>query len=442
MRGDVSSQGVVVVGPAFFNWSETHRMVLVGRQLLERGYHVVMLGSGLYEKLVKNAGFERITPTADEWWFTASRIKDMMDLDRVGNAYASVAEIEAITAEEAAIIRECSPVAVVTGYRTTLSVSARRADVPLVWCLSAVVSPMYFEQGLATPPEQRDLGHFLTDTVPESMRARMAQRFVDRYALSTCQTSGEWNQCLRAHGLPLLKSDMDIFRGDLNLMTDARELFPSFDGARDDYAFCGPIMGQSAIEPPECLRRYRKTDRPVVFVSMGSSGDPGVLLGTLAALRRLDCEVFASTTSIVALDAARDLPANFHLAEAFPMSEILDIADVCVIHGGQGTLYAVLSAGKPFVGVPMFNEQQYNLENVVRHADCGIVVRRQTSPPEIVSAVERVVAEPRFAVAAAGLRRTLAKYQDDASLHGDRIAADLIVKRFGGRTPGRQEVPS
>jgi UDP:flavonoid glycosyltransferase YjiC (YdhE family) len=52
------------------------------------------------------------------------------------------------------------------------------------------------------------------------------------------------------------------------------------------------------------------------------------------------------------------------------------LADVIVIHGGQGTVQCALAAGKPLVGVALQVEQQTNLDNEM-NAGAGIGVQKQ-----------------------------------------------------------------
>ncbi len=129
----------IIVASALYNWGETHRMVGIGEELKKRGYRIVYLGEGKYDHMVDETDFERVKVPGDEEWFTPERIKKMMDIDTYVNNYATADEILKTVKAEVEVMKKYNPVMVVTGYRTTLSISARVLKVPLVWVLSSVV---------------------------------------------------------------------------------------------------------------------------------------------------------------------------------------------------------------------------------------------------------------------------------------------------------------
>ena len=130
----------ILAGPAWFNWSESQRMIAIGDELEKMGYQVILLGEGYYDHLIGDRTWQRIVPKTDREWFTPERILDMLSMETVGNQYADEALISAMAGEEMNIFRQIRPDAVLTGYRPTLTLSTRIARLPMVWCLSAVLS--------------------------------------------------------------------------------------------------------------------------------------------------------------------------------------------------------------------------------------------------------------------------------------------------------------
>jgi len=81
-----------------------------------------------------------------------------------------------------------------------------------------------------------------------------------------------------------------------------------------------------------------------------------------------------------------------------PQAEVLTEADAMIGHGGFGTTLGALLAGVPQVVVPLFADQPYNARRIAAlgaglAADSG-------APASVRAAVERVLAEPGFRVAA------------------------------------------
>ena len=90
----------ILVGSALFNWSETQRMIEISDELTRRGYQIVFVGKGKYDFLLEEKCYIREHIAYDEKWYTPDRITKMLDMDRHGNNYATLDEIENIIASE------------------------------------------------------------------------------------------------------------------------------------------------------------------------------------------------------------------------------------------------------------------------------------------------------------------------------------------------------
>ena len=133
-------QQTVLIASALFNWSETQRMIEIGLEMHRRGHRVVFLGEGRFDHLLNGLPFVRERLEADRRWYTPERIAKMLNMEKYGNQYTTYEELDDIVQAELELIARYQPFVIVTGYRMTLTVSARIAKVKLAWCLSAVVS--------------------------------------------------------------------------------------------------------------------------------------------------------------------------------------------------------------------------------------------------------------------------------------------------------------
>lgn len=422
----------ILIGAALFNWSETQRMIYIAEQLIKRGCHITFMGDGKYAYLVEQLGVERTFLECDEKWFTDERVYKMLNLDKYGNGYATAEEIKEVVEEEVKVINECKPDLILTGYRNTLTVSSKVTKIPLVWCLSAVVSPMFFQKGLATIPVDIKVNHFLTNITDEKQKEKYYAKFACMNALSNNNTSKEWNKVLKGYGLPEFKSDMAIFQGDYNLMSDAKELFKEFEADNKQYGFCGPFQPRDEeMDLPQWLKEYKHGDRKVILVTMGSSGSEEILTKTLESLVSLDYDIFVSTLGKIN-NPEEKYPDNFYFAEKFPIQTILNKVDGCIIHGGQGTLYSVAFAGKPFVGVPMFNEQQYNLKNLTKKYPAGLtVLKNEISKEKMQQVVREIMEQEHYAESARQLKQQLSQYVEQEGKSAPVVAADKIMNMVG-----------
>ncbi|MDD6643709.1 MAG: hypothetical protein PUF80_05745 [Firmicutes bacterium] len=412
-------------GSAMFNWSETQRMIEIAGQLHKRGWRVVFLGEGRFDRLLEGLPFLRERLEEDRDWYTPDRIAKMLDMEKYGNRYATPQEIDRVVCAELRLVEKYQPDVIVTGYRMTLTLTARIAKVKLAWCLSATVSKLYLEadtaQGVAA------LEH-LTKAELKSMpypqvRSLYADKLMRDRAVKSCTTSQAWNEVLRLHGCAPLTDDMELFEGDINLMSDARELFPELP-CDDSHAFIGPIFNSEKIPiAPEIAETLSQPGKKVL-ISVGSGGKKENLIAALEAARAADAQVFVSTIGSMTEAEMADYPSSFHFAEKFPLVEVARRCDAAVIQAGQGTLYAVLLAGCPFVSLPATFEQRHNVRNLVSCFPCGeIVYPYEVSAALIARNLQAVLTEPRYREAAVQAKSVM---EDYVAHPAEETAAELL----------------
>jgi UDP:flavonoid glycosyltransferase YjiC (YdhE family) len=115
------------------------------------------------------------------------------------------------------------------------------------------------------------------------------------------------------------------------------------------------------------------------------------------------------------------LPAHVRVERWIPQAEVFSEADVMVGHGGFGTTLGALLAGLPQVVVPLFADQPYNAERIAA-VGAGLA----TDPARVREAVERVLAEPAFRLAAG---RVALEAQRLPSIDEAPAALEALVSR-------------
>lgn len=140
---------------------------------------------------------------------------------------------------------------------------------------------------------------------------------------------------------------------------------------------------------------------PLVLVATSSTFQDQVpqLRRIAGALGRLP--VRAVITAGPALDLQKfEAPANVQVVASAPHSVVLRHSAAAVTHGGHGTVVKSLAAGVPLVVMPMGRDQGDNAARVVAHG-AGIRLKRAAPETAIAEAVERVLGEPSYRLAAA-----------------------------------------
>jgi len=118
--------------PATWNLAETTRTIEVAKAC--RGLFDISFAGygGQFEELIQNEGFRlvRLEPR-----LTPEKIEYLYKVDqgaRIGTFF-SLEETRARIENEVTLMRKLQPLAAVTGFNTTVTISSRVSRVPLVW---------------------------------------------------------------------------------------------------------------------------------------------------------------------------------------------------------------------------------------------------------------------------------------------------------------------
>ena len=110
-----------------------------------------------------------------------------------------------------------------------------------------------------------------------------------------------------------------------------------------------------------------------------------------------------------------------------PATNVNEMADIAVTHGGQGTVQNSIWAGKPLIGVPFQFEQQGNLEMVAR-AGVGIKIPMvEYTSERLLREIKRVADNPKYLQSAQKIS-SLFKSQNGAE-NSAQIILDFLNKR-------------
>jgi MGT family glycosyltransferase len=113
-------------------------------------------------------------------------------------------------------------------------------------------------------------------------------------------------------------------------------------------------------------------------------------------------------------------PDNFIAQPWVPQLELLARVDLLVSHGGNNSVCEALALARPVVVLPVTNDQPAIAQQVVT-SGCGLRLSfRRSSAAQIRDAVHRVLADPRYQLAARRISRSF----EEAG--GSRRAADLL----------------
>ncbi|MBO7252408.1 MAG: hypothetical protein J6V25_07265 [Oscillospiraceae bacterium] len=145
----------------------------------------------------------------------------------------------------------------------------------------------------------------------------------------------------------------------LSLVYTLREYQPDVeDFPEDQFLFLGPSVYERA---PQSLD-FEKTDRPVVYISLGTvlKAPASFFRTCIEAFRDAPVDVILSAGKSFGSRALRKLPSNVHVYRTVPQTKVLEIADVFITHGGMNSVSEALVSSTPMVVIPFVSDQPVN----------------------------------------------------------------------------------
>ncbi|KAF2117956.1 glycosyl transferas-like protein [Lophiotrema nucula] len=328
-----------------------------------------------------------------------------------------------------AAFRELKPDVVFHGMWAPASIAARLLGIKTINFLPCPLHPGAFGNGLI-----RDLPDMmpLFTRLPRSIRRKLAW-----FASGAMLKAPIFNQkrlgaaasaCGWPNKGPISLFDMNM--ADLNIVNDHPIFHADYlDRVPKNIVCTGPLYAHSDKPlDPELVKHMTKGPGPGILVTMGSSGTEDFLFEAIKALRHAPDDqwnaVVLASPSVCAIADAQNAAGNdprILITDKFiPALAASELADVVVIHGGQGTVQTAVAAGTPVVGVALQIEQQTNLDNVM-NAGAGIRVQRFAwNAKTINNAIKTVLKDPSYTARA----RQLAETVND--MDGAKVSAEYM----------------
>jgi len=262
---------------------------------------------------------------------------------------------------ERRLIDQVRPDLVIGDLRPSLSVSARRSSVPYAALANAYWSPFVAQRTVPIPTNKLLAAARWSQSASDALLSGFT-RWFQRAApkLLRGQLSG-LNRLRREHGFLEFS---DYFTGfsdaDWTLYADIPVLFRMSEELPDCHRFIGHIAWAPEVGMPAEFLSVRD-DRPVVYVSLGSSGSPAQLASMLAVLERQNVRVLVATAGLV---DKRGWSGNAFFAPYLPGDQAAALATVAITNGGSPSTYQALMHGVPVIGVASNLDQLLAMERV------------------------------------------------------------------------------
>lgn len=345
--------------------------------------------------------------------------RQFMQALAVGSPLYDTETLQAYVEEDLHIIREVQPDIIVGDFRLTLSVSAALASIPYVALGNAYWSP-YCQQGYTVPdlPFTRVLGPTLGQRVFSLVRP-----------LAFAMHCLPMHRLRRSYGLASLGFDLrNVYtHGDYTLYADIPDFY-RMENLPPRHRFIGPVNWSPEFPLPAWWDQLPQGS-PIVYVTLGSSGQAELLPDLVAALGQLDVTALVSTAGA---PLPPTTPGNVFVAAYLPGDKCVELASLVICNGGSPGTYQALLQGVPVIGIASNLDQYLNMSGIVR-AGAGQLMRSGScDAARLVTLARRMLAESAPREAAAALAERLAVY--DARTEFPRIINEITL---AGSSPVR-----
>jgi UDP:flavonoid glycosyltransferase YjiC (YdhE family) len=220
--------------------------------------------------------------------------------------------------------------------------------------------------------------------------------------------------------------------GDFTVYADVPALVPTYD-LPASHRYIGPVLWSPAVDLPDWWADL-PSDRPIVYVTPGSSGESEFASVVLEALADMPVTVLVATAGRTRLEG---IPSNARVADFLPGTEAAGRAALVISNGGSPTTWQALAAGVPVLGIASNNMDQHLNMTAVRHAGAGELLRaRGLRPAPLRTLVTRMLDAPRYRTAAAALALARRRYEPESRFPA--LIQEVLEKI---RTPGSLSAP-
>ncbi|WP_240918100.1 nucleotide disphospho-sugar-binding domain-containing protein [Phycicoccus sp. HDW14] len=421
--------------------SEVSRAIEIARALRARGLPVAFgTRGGSHAHLIDAAGFTAtrldppVTPESE-----AAFLEAVLAMGpRTRHDFFTDDELRAAVDSEVALIRHLDADLVVTGFTLSAYLSTRIAGVPLASEHGGSFVPPVLARGLcpaAVNPPDPNLAR---------LPLRVQQLVANRAPAFIRGPVAQLNRHARDRGVDPLPNMLSLMCADLTLVTELPEVlglttrdleewrprWPLRVRRGTSFRWSGPLYARLDLPVPAAVEAFL-ADGPTVLVALTSVTET-LLRAVVESARTSGRRLLVATPHDLA-----DLADEHTLVTGtLPNHLVMPRVAAAVVMGGQGSVQTALASGTPFVGLPYHGEQELNVAVAERLGSAIRMAPAAAATTALPAAITRLLEEPAFAAAA---RAAAARY---AGVDGGSLAAEVIIRWLGERSPGRTIRPS
>ncbi|WP_066631434.1 glycosyltransferase [Labilibacter marinus] len=353
---------------------------------------------GVHNHLIAKAGINELDLQPELTWEQHQIIMDINRYKAKVGTPLPVSSEQWIKMAEADLeaLKEYKPDGVYAGLNLSCMISIPYAKLPMVTQVPTVNCPAFIHKGMYNMPNTMERNFFMRYVLPDFIKRIIIKKVLLSDSAKASLTS--FNEARKHFGLKPIYNITDLVRGDITLLPD----LPILSGLPEEdltqgYHYTGPIFSMMDMPVSDEIKKVFSRPGTNIFCSLGSSGFPETLKTIVAALRKVkDYNIVCSTTTILNPEELGPNTDNFYACKFLPAHLVNEMADIAVLHGGQGTIQTATWAGTPVIGIGFQAEQQANIDGI---AKSGMAIRIpifSVSEKRILKAVDKLIKDKRY----------------------------------------------
>ena len=331
------------------------RCITLANEIHESGNYIITIAAdNRYDDIVGPIPFQRVPLYSMSSEYFAKKLAQ-------GLPIYNVQTLTDYVNEDLRIIDEIKPDFIIGDFRLSLAISARIKKVPYATITNAYWSPY---ADIKYPVPEIPITKIFGVAVAQKLFDMVRPLAFKLHTLAFNEVCKKFRQTAVGYDLREVYT-----HADYTLYADIETLIP-MKLLPQNHFFIGPVLWSAKVELPLWWQTL-PSDKPVIFVTLGSSGDSSLLPMLLETLSQMPVTVLCVTAKKTILEKTY---SNVFIAEFLPAEQAVKKADIVICNGGSPMVYQSIIEKKYIIGLPS-NLDQYLMMTLAHTAGFGELIR-------------------------------------------------------------------
>jgi UDP:flavonoid glycosyltransferase YjiC (YdhE family) len=309
-------------------------------------YRILFQSSKKYDHYVKKHGYGTFNAEQFDTDYVMQCTKNF------DFSWLNEADLKKVLLSQIAVIENFSPAFVIGDVAPTLKMAAAYTGVKFISLLNGYLTKYYSETRKLS---RANPAHAYLNLLPSGIKDIFTE-IGEKVAFK--KVHQPFKSLRKAFKLKPMDDYLSETEGDENYICDLPSLFPQRN-LPSNFTFKGPLVYKNMLQE-EWIEELSE-EKPIICVSMGSSGDWQELVF-------LNDPYYAKYTIVIAGHTGSLFPAPHLIVKNFVnLPQLVSKASLMICHGGNGTIYLGVLAKVYLLCVANHFEQEWNVHALMAH---------------------------------------------------------------------------